>query len=117
MVTVTKLARWLKTSQALLAVGMSLGLYSHAAAMRISSGALETSAVRREAVMNIKYRKLLPDKFYELLPYLYSIAGVVMINYFESFIGVTLGFLSILFAGLIFLKRSDYRQHRVNMKY
>jgi hypothetical protein len=34
MVTVTKPARWPKTSQALLAVGMSSGLYSNAAAMR-----------------------------------------------------------------------------------
>jgi hypothetical protein len=34
MVTVTKLPRWLKTSQVLLAVGMLLGLYSNAVAMR-----------------------------------------------------------------------------------
>jgi hypothetical protein len=56
----------------------------------------------------------IPGKLYELLPYLYSIAGVVMINYFESIIGDTFGLLLYLLAGLIFLKRSNYRQDIVN---
>jgi hypothetical protein len=59
----------------------------------------------------------IPGKLYELLPYLYGIAGVVMIINFNSFIGDASGLLIILFAGIIFLKRSDYRQQKVNMKY
>jgi hypothetical protein len=56
----------------------------------------------------------IPGKLYELLPYLYSIAGMVMINYSESIIGDTFGLLLYLLAGLIFLKRSNYRQDIVN---
>ena len=51
MVTVTKLARWLKTSQALLAVGMSLGLYSHAAAMRCGTELVNEGDTQYEVAM------------------------------------------------------------------
>jgi hypothetical protein len=58
----------------------------------------------------------IPDKLYELLPYLYSMAGVAMTIYFETFIGDASGYLLILFAGIIFFKRSDYRKGRVTRK-
>ncbi len=58
----------------------------------------------------------IPDRLYELLPYLYAIAGVVTINYFETSLGYASGILLIFTAGIIWLMRSDYRQGSVNKK-
>jgi hypothetical protein len=51
MVTVTKPARWPKTSQALLAVAMSLGLYSNAAAMRCGTELVDEGDTQYDVAM------------------------------------------------------------------
>ena len=56
----------------------------------------------------------LPDKFYELLPYLHSIGGVITIGYIDSPIGYASGCLLSLTGGIIFLMRRDYREGRSN---
>jgi hypothetical protein len=58
----------------------------------------------------------LPEKFYELLPYLYTIGGVIAIIYTDTPIGYVSGSLLILTGGVIFLMRRDYRQGRINRK-
>jgi hypothetical protein len=52
----------------------------------------------------------LPDKLYELLPYLYALAGFYTAFYFDTPIGYLSGFLLLATAGLVWLMRSDYRQ-------
>jgi hypothetical protein len=59
----------------------------------------------------------LPDKFYELLPYLYAIGGVITISYVDSPTGYASGCLLSLTGGIIFLMRRDYREGRSNKKY
>jgi len=59
----------------------------------------------------------LPDKFYELLPYLYAIGGVITISYVDSPIGYASGCLLSLTGGIIFLMRRDYREGRSHKKY
>jgi len=58
----------------------------------------------------------LPEKFYELLPYLYTIGGVIAIGYVNTPLGYLSGCLLILTGGVIFLMRRDYRQGRDNKK-
>jgi hypothetical protein len=58
----------------------------------------------------------LPEKFYELLPYLYTIGGVIAISYIDTPLGYASGSLLILTGGVIFLMRWDYRQGRINKK-
>jgi hypothetical protein len=58
----------------------------------------------------------LPEKFYEMLPFLYAIGGVIAISYINTPLGYISGFLLILTAVLIFMMRRDYRQGRVNKK-
>jgi hypothetical protein len=58
----------------------------------------------------------LPEKFYELLPYLYTIGGVIAISYIDTPLGYLAGVLLIFTGGVIFLMRKDYRQGKVNKK-
>jgi hypothetical protein len=58
----------------------------------------------------------LSDEFYELLPYLYSIGGVITISYTDSPIGYASGCLLSLTGGVIFLMRRDYRHGRDGKK-
>jgi hypothetical protein len=58
----------------------------------------------------------LPDKFYELLPTLYTIGGVITTNYADSSIGYASGCLLFLTGGVIFLMRRDYREGRGSKK-
>ena len=58
----------------------------------------------------------LPDKLYELLPYLYAVAGLVTVYIFDTPIGYVSGFLLLLTACLVWMMRRDYRQGRVNKK-
>lgn len=58
----------------------------------------------------------LPEKFYELLPYLYAIGGVIAICYLNTPLGYTSGFLLVLTGGLIFMMRRDYRQGKIIKK-
>ena len=58
----------------------------------------------------------LPEKFYELLPYLYTIGGVIAISYIDTPLGYLAGVLLIFTGGVIFLMRRDYRQGRANKK-
>jgi len=60
------------------------------------------------------YPMWLPEKFYELLPYLYTIGGVIAISYIDTPLGFISGSLLILTGGIIFLMRRDYRQGRIN---
>jgi hypothetical protein len=59
----------------------------------------------------------LPDKVYEVLPYLYAVAGFITAYYFETPVGYVSGFLLLLTACLVWMMRRDYRQGRVNKKY
>jgi hypothetical protein len=58
----------------------------------------------------------LPDKLYELLPYLYATAGFGTAVYFDTPVGYASGFLLLLTAGLVWMMRRDYRQGRVGRK-
>ena len=58
----------------------------------------------------------LPHKFYELLPYLYTIGGTITISYVDSSIGYASGCLLLLTGGIIFLMRRDYREGRDSQK-
>ena len=58
----------------------------------------------------------LPEKFYELLPYLYTIGGAVAISYINTPLGYVSGFLLIFTGGIIFMMRRDYRQGRSKKK-
>jgi hypothetical protein len=58
----------------------------------------------------------LPDKLYELLPYLYALGGFFTATYFDSPVGYVSGFLLLLTAGLVWIMRRDYRQGRVRRK-
>ena len=58
----------------------------------------------------------LPDWLYQLLPYLYVVAGLIAINYFEVMTGYISGLLLIFTAGVVFLMRKDYRQNRIKNK-
>jgi len=58
----------------------------------------------------------LPEKFYELLPYLYIIGGLIAISDVDTPLGYASGCLLILTGGVIFLMRRDYRQGRINKK-
>jgi hypothetical protein len=51
----------------------------------------------------------LPDKLYELLPYLYALAGFYTILSFDTPIGYGSGFLLLMTAGLVWVMRRDYR--------
>lgn len=59
----------------------------------------------------------LPDRIYEMLPYLYAIAGFSTAVYFDTPIGYVSGFLLLLTAGIVWMMRRDYRQGRVDKKY
>jgi hypothetical protein len=74
-----------------------------------------TEELDRKTMEDVRGGRI-PDKFYELLPYLYAIAGVVTIYYFESSTGYASGLLLIFAAGLVFLMRRDYRHGKVNKK-
>jgi hypothetical protein len=58
----------------------------------------------------------LPDKFYELLPYMYATGGVITTTYADSSIGYASGCLLFLIAAVIFLMRRDYRERRASKK-
>jgi hypothetical protein len=58
----------------------------------------------------------LPDRLYEMLPYLYAVAGFATASYFDTPIGYVSGFLLLLTAGLVWMMRRDYRQGRVDKK-
>jgi hypothetical protein len=58
----------------------------------------------------------LPEKFYELLPYLYTIGGVIAISSLDTPLAYISGCLLIFTGGVIFMMRRDYRQGRVNKK-
>jgi hypothetical protein len=58
----------------------------------------------------------LPDWLYEMLPYVYALAGFSTATYFDSPIGYAAGFLLLLTAGLVWMMRRDYRQGRVRRK-
>ena len=58
----------------------------------------------------------LPDRLYELLPYLYALGGFFTATYFDSPVGYASGFLLLLTAGLVWIMRKDYRQGRVRRK-
>ena len=51
----------------------------------------------------------LPDKLYELLPFLYGIAGLLTFHKFDTAIGYASGLL-LLTACLVWMRRRDYRQ-------
>jgi hypothetical protein len=55
----------------------------------------------------------LPEKFYELLPYLYTIGGVIAISSLDTPLGYVSGCLLVFTGGVIFMMRRDYRQGRV----
>jgi hypothetical protein len=55
----------------------------------------------------------LPDKLYELLPYLYGIAGLVTFYKFDNAIGYFSGGLLMLTACLVWRMRLDYRNGKV----
>lgn len=59
----------------------------------------------------------LPDRIYEVLPYLYAIAGFSTAVYFDTPVGYVSGFLLLLTAGIVWMMRRDYRQGRVDKKY
>ena len=58
----------------------------------------------------------LPDWLYELLPYLYTIAGSLTACLFQTPAGFASGFLLLLTGCLIWMMRRDYRQGRENRK-
>jgi hypothetical protein len=58
----------------------------------------------------------LPNWLYELLPYLYAVAGFATASYLDTPVGYVSGFLLLLTACLIWLMRRDYRQGRVKNK-
>jgi hypothetical protein len=58
----------------------------------------------------------LPDKVYELLPYLYAVAGFLTASYFENAVGYASGFLLLLTGCLVWMMRRDYRQGRVGKR-
>jgi hypothetical protein len=58
----------------------------------------------------------LPKGIYEMLPYLYVLAGMASINHFEKFTGYVLGLLLIFMGGVIFLMRANHRQHPAEMR-
>ena len=58
----------------------------------------------------------LPDWLYKSLPYLYALAGMLTINYFEVITGFVSGLLLILTAGLVFLMRLDYQKNSLKRR-
>jgi hypothetical protein len=52
----------------------------------------------------------LPDTLYELLPYLYGLAGIFTLYKFDTAIGHASGLLLIATACLVWVMRRDYRQ-------
>jgi hypothetical protein len=57
----------------------------------------------------------LPKPFYELLPYLYAVGGLLSAFYIQTFVGFALGFLLLLTACLIWMMRRDYRKGGINL--
>ena len=58
----------------------------------------------------------LPDRLYELLPYLYAVAGFMTASYFETPVDYGSGFLLLLTACIVWMMRWDYRHGRVSKK-
>ena len=58
----------------------------------------------------------LPEKFYELLPYLYAILGMATLGYFDTPLGYGSGLLLLLTACLVWMMRRDFRQGRLDKK-
>jgi hypothetical protein len=58
----------------------------------------------------------LPEKFYEMLPYLYCTGGIIAISTIDTPLGYASGFLLVFTGGIIFMMRRDYRQDRINKK-
>jgi hypothetical protein len=59
----------------------------------------------------------LPDKFYELLPYLYVIGGIITTIFADSFIGYASGCLLFLTGSIVFLMRMHYREGNRSKKH
>ena len=57
----------------------------------------------------------LPDKLYELMPYIYGILGIFTLYKFDTAIGYASGVLLLITAGLVWVMRRDYR--RIDAKY
>lgn len=58
----------------------------------------------------------LPDKVYEILPYVYGIAGLVTCYVFATPIGYISGLILLVTAWLVWMMRRDYRNHEVDKK-
>jgi hypothetical protein len=58
----------------------------------------------------------LPDRVYELLPFLYGVAGLVTLYHFETTIGNASGVLFLITACLVWMMRRDYKQGRVSKR-
>jgi hypothetical protein len=58
----------------------------------------------------------LPDRLYELLPYLYAVAGFLTATFIDTPVGFASGFILLFTACIVWMMRRDYRQGRVNKK-
>ena len=58
------------------------------------------------------FAKWKPDWLYELMPYIYSLAGVAAIFHFDTVAGYGAGILLLLAAALIWKMRKDHRSFR-----
>ena len=58
----------------------------------------------------------LPDKLYELLPFLYGLVGIFTFYNFDTAIGHASGVLLMLTAGLVWVMRRDYRHGKGNTR-
>jgi hypothetical protein len=58
----------------------------------------------------------LPDSFYELLPYIYAIAGFSIPYHFGTPNGYSVGVTYLLIAGLAWIMRRDYREEKEKMQ-
>lgn len=59
----------------------------------------------------------LPEKFHELLPYLYVIGGIITTIFADSLIGYASGYLLFLTGGIVLLMRMHYREGKRNKKH
>lgn len=59
----------------------------------------------------------LPDRLYELLPYLYAVAGFLTATFIDTPVGYASGFILLFTACIVWMMRRDYRQGRVNKKH
>ena len=55
----------------------------------------------------------LPNWFYEMLPYLYVVAGFATASFLDTPLGYIAGLLLLLTGCLIWMMRRDYRQGRI----